>query len=91
MKALNQTPKFQPFRSLRRFGVVIALSTAVLVGGCGGDGVTERPVSELVAELQGEDESAAIAAAGALGQKKDPTSVDALILDRKSTRLNSSH
>ncbi|MEM6500655.1 MAG: HEAT repeat domain-containing protein [Cyanobacteria bacterium P01_C01_bin.89] len=80
MKALNQTPKFQPFRSLRRFGVVIALSTAVLVGGCGGDGVTERPVSELVAELQGEDESAAIAAAGALGQKKDPTSVDALIL-----------
>ncbi|MEM9771028.1 MAG: HEAT repeat domain-containing protein [Cyanobacteria bacterium P01_D01_bin.73] len=65
---------------MRLFGVAIALSTAVLVGACGGDGVTERPVSELVAELQGEDESAAIAAAGTLGQQKNPEAVEPLIV-----------
>ena len=38
-----------------------------------------RPVSELAAELQGGDESAAIAASSALREKKDPAGLDHLI------------
>ena len=60
-------------------GVAIALSAATLLGGCFGPGLEERPVSELVEMLQGEEESDAISAASALRQKGDPAAIDPLI------------
>ncbi|MEM1427361.1 MAG: HEAT repeat domain-containing protein, partial [Cyanobacteria bacterium P01_H01_bin.130] len=67
------------FRALKGGGVAIALSAATLLGGCFGPGMEERPVSELVEILQGEEESDAISAASALRQKGDPAAIDPLI------------
>ena len=78
MNVFSDHLKFQPFRSLRLWGGAIALTSATLLGACDG-GLEDRPVSELVEILQGEDESQAISAASALGSKKDPAGIDPLI------------